>query len=90
MCETTDGFEIAEADLRFRGPGDLEGTQQSGMAFDLHVANLARDGQLVQLARDVANRILDEDPAQNRPENARMWAYLRQLNPVDIDWSNIS
>ncbi len=90
MCETTDGFEIAEADLRFRGPGDLEGTQQSGMAFDLHVANLARDGQLVQLARDMANRILDEDPNQNRPENARMWAYLRYLNPVDVDWSNIS
>lgn len=90
MCDTTDGFEIAEADLRFRGPGDLEGTQQSGMAFDLRMANLARDGQLVQLARDVANQILDEDPAQNLPENARMWAHLRQLNQNDVDWSNIS
>ncbi len=90
MCETNDGFEIAEADLKFRGPGDLEGTQQSGVAFDLHIANLARDGQLVQLARETANDILDEDPDQNRPENAVMWAHLRELNKNNIDWSNIS
>jgi ATP-dependent DNA helicase RecG len=90
MCETTDGFEIAEADLRFRGPGDLEGTQQSGMAFDLHIANIARDGQLVQLARDTANHILDEDPQQQRPEYARMWARLRELHQDDFDWSHIS
>ncbi len=90
MCETNDGFEIAEADLKFRGPGDLEGTQQSGVAFDLHVANLARDGQLVQLARDTANRVLDEDPQQNLPANAQMWARLHELNRNDIDWSNIS
>ena len=90
MCETNDGFEIAEADLKFRGPGDLEGTQQSGMAFDLHIANLARDGQLVQLARDTANRILDEDPDQQKPEYAAMWRHLRELNQNDIDWSNIS
>ena len=90
MCETNDGFEIAEADLRFRGPGDLEGTQQSGTAFDLHIANLARDGQLVQLARDTANRILDEDPQQNLPENACMWSRLRELNKNNVDWSQIS
>ena len=90
MCETTDGFEIAEADLRFRGPGDLEGTQQSGMAFDLHIANIARDGQLVQLARDTANHILDEDPQQQRPEYANMWAHLRELHQDDFDWSHIS
>ncbi len=90
MCETTDGFEIAEADLRFRGPGDLEGTQQSGMAFDLHIANIARDGQLVQFARDTANRILDEDPNQSRPEYAGMWKHLRELHQDDVDWSNIS
>ncbi len=90
MCETTDGFEIAEADLRFRGPGDLEGTQQSGMAFDLHIANIARDGQLVQLARDIANDILDGDPDQNLPENAQMWNRLRELNRDNVDWSNIS
>ena len=90
MCETTDGFEIAEADLKLRGPGDLEGTQQSGVAFDLHIANLARDGQLVQLARDTANQILDEDPGQDLPENAQMWTHLRELNKNNIDWSNIS
>ena len=90
MCDTNNGFEIAEADLKFRGPGDLEGTQQSGVAFDLHIANLARDGQLVQLARDTANQILDEDPDQNLPENSRMWAHLRELNKNSIDWSNIS
>ena len=90
MCETNDGFEIAEADLQFRGPGDLEGTQQSGMAFDLHIANLARDGQLVQLARDTANQILDEDPTQSLPENATMWNHLRELNKNTFDWSSIS
>ncbi len=90
MCDTTDGFEIAEADLKFRGPGDLEGTQQSGLAFDLHIANLARDGQLVQLARDTANRILDDDPQQCKPEYASMWAHLRELNKSNVDWSNIS
>ena len=90
MCETTDGFEIAEADLRFRGPGDLEGTQQSGMAFDLHIANIARDGQLVQLARDIAGEVLDADPGQNLPENAPMWRHLRELNRDNVDWSNIS
>ena len=90
MCETNDGFEIAEADLKFRGPGDLEGTQQSGIAFDLHIANLARDGQLVQLARDTANKILDEDPTCSRPDYQAMWAHLKELNKNDIDWSNIS
>jgi ATP-dependent DNA helicase RecG len=61
MCETNDGFRIAEADLKLRGPGDLEGTQQSGMAFDLKIADIARDGQLVQMARDEAQLIIDDD-----------------------------
>ena len=90
MCQTNDGFEIAEADLRFRGPGDIEGTQQSGTAFDLHIANLARDGQLVQLARDTANEILDADPNQKLPEYAPMWQHLATLGKEAIDWSNIS
>ena len=90
MCDTNDGFEIAEADLKFRGPGDLEGTQQSGLAFDLHIANLARDGQLVQLARDTANRILDEDPQQCLPAYAPMWQHLRDLGKSSYDWSSIS
>ena len=70
MVQTNDGFEIAEADLKLRGPGDLEGTQQSGVAFDLKIADIARDGQLLQYVRDVANRIVDEDPAGTHPENA--------------------
>lgn len=90
MTETNDGFEIAECDMKMRGPGDLEGTQQSGLAFDLHLANLARDGQIVQLARDVAQRILDEDPECNDPRNTLMWNRLRELGKSQIDWSLIS
>lgn len=90
MCETNDGFEIAEADLRQRGPGDLEGTQQSGIAFDLHIANLARDGQLVQLARDTANYVLDNDPTQSLPGNAVMWRRLAELSKDEMDWKKIS
>ncbi len=90
LCDTNDGFEIAEADLRFRGPGDIEGTQQSGTAIDLHIANLARDGQLVQLARDNANIILDTDPTQSLPEYAPLWKHLSELGKEAIDWSNIS
>lgn len=90
MTETNDGFEIAEADLKFRGPGDLEGTRQSGTAFDLRMANLARDGQIIQLARDEASRILDADPMYNLPENAILWHRLQELNRDDVDWSSIS
>ena len=90
MTETNDGFEIAEEDMRLRGPGDLEGTQQSGIPFDLHIANLARDGQIVQQARDVAKRVLDNDPDGSRPENAVMWAALAELNRHHVDWSSIS
>lgn len=90
MTETNDGFEIAEEDMKLRGPGDLEGTQQSGIPFDLHIANLARDGQIVQLARDVARRVLDSDPQGDRPEHQGMWQALRDLNKNTIDWSAIS
>ncbi len=90
MTETNDGFEIAEADMKLRGPGDLEGTQQSGMAFDLRVANLARDGQVVQQARDVARQVLDADPDGTAPHNAVMWERLRQLKKGTIDWSSIA
>ena len=75
MTETNDGFRIAEADLKLRGPGDLEGTQQSGLAFDLKIADIARDGQLVQLARDEAQKIIDDDPECNSPHT--MWIGLR-------------
>ena len=90
MTETNDGFEIAEEDLKLRGPGDLEGTQQSGVAFDMKLANLARDGQLVQLARDTAEFVLDQDPEHDRPMNEVLWAQLRQLRRDNEDWSSIS
>ena len=90
MCETNDGFRIAEADLKLRGPGDLEGTQQSGMAFDLKIADIARDGQLVQMARDEAQRIIDADPMLEQPQHTMLLNRLRQLRKTAIDWSKIS
>ena len=90
MTETNDGFEIAEADLRFRGPGDLEGTQQSGIAFNLKLANLARDGQIVQLARETASSVLDADPILSHPQNQIMVERMRYLKRDEMDWSSIS
>ncbi len=90
MCDTNDGFRIAEADLKLRGPGDLEGTQQSGMAFDLKIANIAKDGQLVQLARTEAQNIMDNDPQCNLPQNALLWNRLKELKKTNINWAAIS
>ena len=90
MCNTNDGFRIAEADLKLRGPGDLEGTQQSGMAFDLKIANIARDGQLVQLARTEAQAIIDADPQCEHPQNSLLWNRLRELKKTHINWAAIS
>ncbi len=90
MCETNDGFRIAEADLKLRGPGDLEGTQQSGMAFDLKIADIARDGQLVQMARDEAQRIIDDDPTCTNPKYLTLWNRLRELRKTNINWAAIS
>ena len=90
MCETNDGFRIAEADLKLRGPGDLEGTQQSGMAFDLKIADIARDGQLVQLARDEAQTIIDEDPECHSEKYNMLWNRLKQLRKTNVNWAAIS
>lgn len=90
MTETNDGFRIAEADLKLRGPGDLEGTQQSGLAFDLKIADIARDGQLVQLARDEAQKIIDEDPECNSQRHALLWRHLNELRSDSVDWAQIS
>ena len=90
MCETNDGFRIAEADLKLRGPGDLEGTQQSGMAFDLKIADIARDGQLVQMARDEAQLIIDDDPTCENPRYEMLWNRLKQLRKSNINWGVIS
>ncbi len=90
MCETNDGFRIAEADLKLRGPGDLEGTQQSGMAFDLKIADIARDGQLVQMARDEAQMIIEDDPACVSNKYLMLWNRLRQLRKTNVNWAAIS
>lgn len=90
MCDTNDGFRIAEADLKLRGPGDLEGTQQSGMAFDLKIADIARDGQIVQLARDEAQAIIDDDPTCEKDKYAILWNRLKELRKTDINWAAIS
>ena len=90
MVDSTDGFEIAEQDLKLRGPGDLEGTQQSGMAFDLKVANLARDGQILTVARDTAKQIIDSDPEERNPENTILWTRLHELRKSNINWGAIS
>lgn len=90
MVQTNDGFEIAEADLKLRGPGDLEGTQQSGMAFDLRVADLAHDGQLLQYVRDVAQVFLDEDPNASLPGNRMVWKHLASMRKDNVNWAVIS
>lgn len=90
MVQTNDGFEIAEADLKLRGPGDLEGTQQSGVAFDLKIANLARDGQMLQYVRNVAERIIEEDAQGALPENAILWQRLQILRKTNTNWAAIS
>ena len=91
MVETNDGFRIAEADLQLRGPGDLEGTMQSGTPFDLKIANLATDGQLVALARQAAKEILDKDPLLEDEMNR---IYKNQLDILRVkqayNWSEIS
>ncbi|MGN0081685.1 ATP-dependent DNA helicase RecG [Bacteroides fragilis] len=90
MVRTNDGFEIAEADLKLRGPGDLEGTQQSGIAFDLKIADIARDGQLLQYVRTIAEEITDVDPGGVLPENAILWQQLRALRKTNVNWAAIS
>ena len=90
MVRTNDGFEIAEADLKLRGPGHLEGTQQSGMAFDLKIADLARDGQLLQYVREIATSIVDSDPNANLPENEVLWKQLKALRKTNVNWASIS
>ena len=90
MVETNDGFRIAEADLQLRGPGDMQGTLQSGTPFELQIANLATDGQLIALARQAATEILDKDPMLEDEMNR---IYKRRLDTLRIEahnWSEIS
>ncbi|MEZ5071779.1 MAG: ATP-dependent DNA helicase RecG [Bacteroidales bacterium] len=90
MVRTTDGFEIAEVDLKLRGPGDIEGTQQSGIPFNLKIAHLGRDNQILILARDAAEAIVDEDPELKLEKNYIFRKNLKKGNPRRIDWGNIS
>lgn len=90
MVRTNDGFEIAEADLKLRGPGDLEGTQQSGVAFDLKIADVARDGQLLQYVRGIAQAVVEADPNGALPENEVLWRRLKALRKTNVNWAAIS
>ena len=90
MCATEDGFEIAEKDMKMRGPGDLEGTQQSGMPIELHIASLLRDGAMLDEARSCAQKVLDSDPGLDKPQNAVLLRELRKGKYDIRDFSNIS
>ncbi len=90
MVRTNDGFEIAEVDMKIRGPGDLEGTQQSGIGFDLKIANLGKDGGILQLARNVASDVLDDDPYLQKGENRLLLKYLMTSKETGFSWSSIS
>ncbi|MEA3443088.1 MAG: ATP-dependent DNA helicase RecG [Bacteroidota bacterium] len=90
MTQSTNGFEISEADLKMRGPGDIEGTQQSGIPFDLKIASLGQDGQILQLARDAADAILNHDPELSKSINTLLRSRLQEMNKKDVDWGKIS
>lgn len=90
MVQTSDGFEIAETDLQLRGPGDIEGTQQSGIPFDLKLADLAKDGQLIEYVRNIANSILEKDPLLREDQNAVLRAELKKQSAGRQVWSKIS
>ena len=90
MVRTNDGFEIAEVDMKLRGPGDIEGTQQSGIGFDLKIANLGKDGEILQLARNVATEVLEKDPSLKTNENRILLKTLKSEKQTEFDWSLIS
>jgi ATP-dependent DNA helicase RecG len=90
MCSTQDGFEIAEADLRMRGPGDIEGTQQSGLAMELHISNLSKDTQILEEARKLAIDILSDDPFLESEKNRILKVVLTSLKKEEKDYSKIS
>ena len=90
MVRTNDGFEISEADLKLRGPGDMEGTQQSGLPFDLKIANLAQDGKMLEIARRTALEILETDPQLEQIENRVMGNQLKKMKTNTLNWGSIS
>ena len=90
MVKTNDGFEIAEKDLQLRGPGDIEGTQQSGIPFDLKIANLGKDGQIIEYVRNIAEELLKKDPLLEENQNLLLRNELKRLFSQKQSWSNIS
>ena len=90
MTSTNDGFVVAEEDMKLRGPGDMEGTQQSGIAFNLKISNLAQDGQILQMARDDAEEVLRNDPTLSSPEGQLMDRQIHELFNKQVNWSQIS
>ena len=90
MVSTSDGFEIAEKDLQLRGPGDIEGTMQSGIPFDLRIANLGKDGQIIEYVRNIAEKILASDPLLEENQNMILKSELTRLFSIRQSWSNIS
>ena len=90
MVQTTDGFQLAEMDMKLRGPGDIEGTQQSGLPITFKLANLAQDGQIINLARNAAFRIIDNDPLLEQPENSRLRKGLLERRVDKVSWRDIS
>ncbi len=90
MIRSNDGFEIAETDLQLRGPGDIEGTQQSGIPFDLKISSLSKDGQLIEYVRNIAENILSDDPVLGKPENTLLDTGLSKIFSKNQSWSNIS
>ncbi len=90
MVNSNDGFELAEVDLKLRGPGDIESTQQSGMPIQFKLANLAKDGQILQLARNVAFKIIEQDPNLEQTENAVLAKGLKNRQAAKVSWRDIS
>ncbi|HSG67896.1 MAG TPA: hypothetical protein VK994_04260 [Bacteroidales bacterium] len=90
MVRTNDGFEIAEVDLKLRGPGDIEGTQQSGIPFDMKIASLAKDQPILEHARRVADEILEDDPSLEKDQNQLLKKQLLNISASSKDWSVIS
>ena len=90
MCNTSDGFEISEQDLKLRGPGDMDGTQQSGTPMQLRIADLARDGQMMNLVRDAARVVLEEDLSLQLPKNQIIKQRINKIFNKEQNWSRIS
>ncbi|HKJ42930.1 MAG TPA: ATP-dependent DNA helicase RecG [Sunxiuqinia sp.] len=90
MVRTNDGFEIAEVDLQLRGPGDIEGTQQSGLGLHLNIANLGKDGEILRIARNIASDILGDDPRLEKEENKLLLYHYLKMKDTEFNWSVIS